>query len=882
MAASAPARRGFSAAFGVFGGRPYPLAVSIPEQSVEEAFQVYRECRDASALAAVYDGTSSRLLAVALHLASSANAAEDAVQDTFLFALEHPERWDESRPLIPWLLGILVNRLRQSTYRANRTPDPGRIAQPDVPDPSSELQASELLTRIDDAITHLPQPYRTVVLLRLRNGLEPADIAVALDRKPSTVRAQLTRGVDMLRKVLPAGVAGLILGTLVLPRGLTAAREIVLKRATEVQRALEMQAPRAALKIWGMGLGGVAAAALLIWALFAASADPELPAPSGKLFGEAVETLSEVRELPLPAPAPPESPERVEAVGSTVLRVLRRDRAMPFARVEIEPLGDPPQAFVHATSTTRGNWRDIVPARPNAPEQVRQGTTGADGTCVFDRLPHGIWVGRALGISKVFEVRAGRTGGVTVVVEPGSRLVRGTAVDGYGRPLAGARVWTCQEHRHRLRRFVAVCDAVGRFELAVAPSTTVGVAAPGLAPVAVSVGRLDDMPPLDVRMMLKQPGVRATGRVVDLAGNPVAGAMVQIGEERDAKVQAWPRRPKVVARALRVETDSEGRFASDGLVPGNVCLRAFHRASGVCTRVVQLSGRGSEGLELQLGGVGSIAGVVRGADGRAVAGATVRVGRRGRLHHRSCVTDADGAFTLGGVPAGEVLVEACDYRDGFVSNVLQVAVGAQVSWSPSFAFDDLILRGRLQTPGGQPFAGWVVHRGRTGTRVLRSDARGRFALRVSEREAALEQSVFVYRNDPRNEAGLVRGSPHTGARDLRLGQEAVIVVPPRPDYRGPRLRPSTGKERPVHMSIVWPDGVAGDEAVELEVFDAEGERLHRSVYRGGRFNDEGPYVLLPFGSFRVQARTASGLSAAVITGFGREMRQLRAVLLPLR
>ena len=38
-----------------------------------------------------------------------------------------PERWDESRPLVPWLLGILGNRLKQSVHRARRTPDAARL-----------------------------------------------------------------------------------------------------------------------------------------------------------------------------------------------------------------------------------------------------------------------------------------------------------------------------------------------------------------------------------------------------------------------------------------------------------------------------------------------------------------------------------------------------------------------------------------------------------------------------------------------------------------------------------------------------------------------------------------------------------------------------------
>ncbi|MCA8964497.1 MAG: sigma-70 family RNA polymerase sigma factor [Planctomycetes bacterium] len=198
---------------------------------LETAFLHYCRTRDPAALATVYDETASRLLAVAMHISRSVTAAEDAVQDTFLIALQHPERWDETRPLLPWLLGILGNRLKQSKHRDGRIPDATRLPPNDPQDPVSELQAGEVLAHIENAITRLAQPYRAVVLLRLRNGLTPADIAIALDRKPSTVRAQLARGVEMLRKLLPVGVTSLLVGATFTGRGLAAVRQVVVGRA---------------------------------------------------------------------------------------------------------------------------------------------------------------------------------------------------------------------------------------------------------------------------------------------------------------------------------------------------------------------------------------------------------------------------------------------------------------------------------------------------------------------------------------------------------------------------------------------------------------------------------------------------------------------------
>ena len=72
-------------------------------------FERWRSAGDAAALASVFDAVAPELHDVARHLDRRAGEAEDLVQTTFLIALERAETFDASRPLVPWLLGILVN-----------------------------------------------------------------------------------------------------------------------------------------------------------------------------------------------------------------------------------------------------------------------------------------------------------------------------------------------------------------------------------------------------------------------------------------------------------------------------------------------------------------------------------------------------------------------------------------------------------------------------------------------------------------------------------------------------------------------------------------------------------------------------------------------------
>jgi DNA-directed RNA polymerase specialized sigma24 family protein len=68
----------------------------------------WRDDRDVAALGRVFDRCAPELLIVAAHVAGRA-AAEDLVKATFLAALTETARWDASRPLVPWLVGILAN-----------------------------------------------------------------------------------------------------------------------------------------------------------------------------------------------------------------------------------------------------------------------------------------------------------------------------------------------------------------------------------------------------------------------------------------------------------------------------------------------------------------------------------------------------------------------------------------------------------------------------------------------------------------------------------------------------------------------------------------------------------------------------------------------------
>jgi|GEM_PF-1469479 len=205
----------------------------MARMSLEVLFERFRESGDVGALARVFDKTAPELLAVARHLARSEAEAEDLVQATFLAVLESPGAFDSGRSLLPWLLGIVSMHARKAWTKAGRTIEPERLHERTASDPVREASSSELRKAVGAAIGALPRKYAEVVRLHLAEGCAPAEVARELGLAPGTARVQLHRGLRLLRKSLPAGLAFGATVAAMSPRGLAAVREVILEEAAK-------------------------------------------------------------------------------------------------------------------------------------------------------------------------------------------------------------------------------------------------------------------------------------------------------------------------------------------------------------------------------------------------------------------------------------------------------------------------------------------------------------------------------------------------------------------------------------------------------------------------------------------------------------------------
>ena len=442
------------------------------DRRLDRLFLRYRSRGDVRALGEVFDATSEELLRVALNLVRDPVEADDLLQATFLTALERAESWDARRRLVPWLIGILVHDTHELRRARKRQVDPDRLELRESEGPQDAAERIEAGENLRRAIAGLPARYREVLQPFVERGQRAAEIAAQLGRPPGTVRMQIHRGLDLLRKALPPGLAlGLLVTTA--GHGLAAVREVVMREAT--RRAPLLAAGSAATGTALLGALTMSKKALLVTAsLVAVStlawlAVDALAGPSevddlrrntssgagrsdarlagagdpGLLVGAAGGAGAHSREVAeLAAAGAANSTDYDANLAGISGRVLEADGA-PAAHVAVELLElgmesldrDPADAFLPPTERGAG-WT------------VARTITAADGTFQLrGARPSalqgiGIDLGGARPWMRVMDAYlepGGRTD-LGDIVRPPVAPVTGKVVDGSGNPIEGVRV----------------------------------------------------------------------------------------------------------------------------------------------------------------------------------------------------------------------------------------------------------------------------------------------------------------------------------------------------------------------------------------------------------------------------------------------------------
>lgn len=158
-----------------------------------------------------------RLFTFALRLCGDRRDAEEVVQDAFIRAYRALLSYDAERiralALRPWLyritLNLARNRLRgrasvplplpEEQQEGERVAATAPLRAREEQGPAQIAERAELSVRLVAALDTLPPRYRTAIVLRHVAGLSYPEVAAALMLPTGTVKAQVHRGVALLR-----------------------------------------------------------------------------------------------------------------------------------------------------------------------------------------------------------------------------------------------------------------------------------------------------------------------------------------------------------------------------------------------------------------------------------------------------------------------------------------------------------------------------------------------------------------------------------------------------------------------------------------------------------------------------------------------------------
>jgi RNA polymerase sigma-70 factor (ECF subfamily) len=183
----------------------------------DEALVERARDRDGAAVRVIMQRHNRRLYRVARSVLNDDAEAEDVVQETYVRAFTHLDGFRGEAQLSTWLTRIALNealgRLRRRRVTVglkdiDAITDQGEArviylpsARQDI-DPEAAAARAEVRRLLEHAVDQLPDPFRTVFVLRDIEEMSIEETAAQLGLRPETVKTRLHRARRLLRQSL--------------------------------------------------------------------------------------------------------------------------------------------------------------------------------------------------------------------------------------------------------------------------------------------------------------------------------------------------------------------------------------------------------------------------------------------------------------------------------------------------------------------------------------------------------------------------------------------------------------------------------------------------------------------------------------------------------
>lgn len=729
---------------------------------------------------------------LARELVFDAELARDVEQETWLRALQHAPR--DLRSPRAWLAAVVRSIAQRSARRSAALRDVERRAERDArhdgrhegfPSPDELLEQEQARRALVEAVLALEEPLRGTLVLHYLDGLELREVARRTDVPVETARSRVKRGLARLREELRHSHSS-DAWTLALVR------------------VFELDPPRLArgFELFSRGLSPLATTMTTTHKLASIVAALTLGLLSGWWWIERdpssarTPASASAGELAGGASHPTEMPARV---AKPQVREPLVDTPRGGAIGRTSELGTLRVHVVWASDGTSATQLEVCADGQDLPSTMarRRAHTDEHGEVEFSALPAGLWfVHASLSDITFAQIRAGETAQIELAI-PRGIAVRGSVVDASGTPVSGADIYLSAGVNAAPYdvSLVARSDVHGRFELRSAPSRVgacLSARAKDRAPTPQFVLTGAPRSVAEVQLVFEVEGVRLGGRVLGPSGEPLEGAQVLVGSEREIayRTQADGTVSQAPIGEL-VTTDSSGAFALDGVARAEVTVQV--RARDCAPWSSRCDARVLRHLDVRLERSARLHGVVRDASGRALSNARISTEGTSFFARASTRSSADGSYALEDLGAGSLRVRVESARTDVsilptsseaLTRSFELVAGADVVWDPELG-GGAELRGRVELAGAA-LDGWLVRGSRPVTALeprsedawrpfaeARTDADGRFVLH--DCPPAVDVTLFGRSTSP---------FPLARVEAVRPGEAEIVL---RPD---PALLPS--------------------------------------------------------------------------------------------
>jgi RNA polymerase sigma-70 factor (ECF subfamily) len=180
------------------------MTASVPDRELVLAARA----GDESAFRTLVERHNARLYETVLRIVKERADAEEVVQETFFRAWRNLENFQFDSALYTWLYRIAVNaavdlssrrRRRQHVSIDDEKSHVGGTIRGDDPPPAAGPQRGEAIALVREGVEQLPEPFKSILILREYGDLSYDQLAEVLDIPKGTVESRLFRARMRLR-----------------------------------------------------------------------------------------------------------------------------------------------------------------------------------------------------------------------------------------------------------------------------------------------------------------------------------------------------------------------------------------------------------------------------------------------------------------------------------------------------------------------------------------------------------------------------------------------------------------------------------------------------------------------------------------------------------